>query len=122
MSITLFSIYDKQTLEGVKYKGVDDTTVLELLLHNSISILNLAVRDTHNFFIEPKMKLNPLKSKEMLINFMKYPNNIIQAICIGNHQLEHVSTFKLLGVKIRHHLKLKDHIDYIYSKATKRFA
>ena len=122
MSITLFSIYDKQTLEGVKYKGVDDTTVLELLLHNSISILNLAVRDTHNFFIEPKMKLNPLKSKEMLINFMKYPNNIVQAICIGNHQLEHVSTFKLLGVKIRHHLKLKDHIDYIHSKAAKRFA
>ena len=106
----------------MKYKGVGDTTVLELLLHNSISILNLAVRDTHNFFIEPKMKLNPLKSKEMLINFMKYPNNIIQAICIGNHQLEHVSTFKLLGVKIRHHLKLKDHIDYIYSKAAKRFA
>ena len=108
----------------MKYKGVDDTTVLELLLHNSISILNLAVtvRDTHNFFIERKMKLNPLKSKEMLINFMKYPNNIIQAICIGNHQLEYVSTFKLLGVKIRHHLKLKDHIDYIYSKAAKRFA
>ena len=105
----------------MKYKRVDDTTVLELLLHNSISILKLAVRDTDNFFIEPKMKLNPLKSKEMLINFMKYPNNIIQAICIGNHQLEHVSTFKLLGVKIRHHLKLKDRIDYIYSKAAKRF-
>ena len=55
----------------------------------------------------------------MLINFMKYPNNIIQPICFGNHQLEHVSTFKLLGVKIRHHLKFKDHIDYIYSKAAK---
>ena len=105
----------------MKYKGVDDTTVLELL-HNSISILNLAVRDAHNFFIEPKMKLNPLKSKEMLINFMKYPNNIIQPICFGNHQLEQVSTFKLLGVKIRHDLKFKDHIDYIYSKAAKRFA
>ena len=58
------------------------------------------------------MKSNPLKCNEMLINFMKYPNNIIQPICFGNHQLEHVSTFKLLGVKIRHHLKFKDHIDY----------
>ena len=45
---------------------------------------------------------------------MKYPNNIIQPICIGNHQLEWVLTFKLLGVKIRHYVKLNDHIDYIY--------
>ena len=44
---------------------------------------------------------------------MKYPNNIIQPICIGNHQLEWVLTFKLLGVKIRHYVKLNDHIDYI---------
>ena len=90
------------------------TTVLEFLLCNSISILNLAVRDTHNFCIECMMKSNPLKCKEMLINFMKYPNNIIQPICFGNHQLEHVLTFKLHGVKIRHHLKFKDHIDYNY--------
>ena len=103
----------------MEYKSVDDITVLEFLLHNSVSILNLAVRDTHKFCIERKMKLNPLKCKEMLINFMKYSNHIIQAICIGNHQLEHVSTFKSLGVKIRHYLKLKDHIDYIYSKAAK---
>ena len=46
------------------------------------------------------MKSNPLKCKELLINFMKYPNNIIHPICIGNHQLERASTFKLLGVKI----------------------
>ena len=65
------------------------------------------------------MKLNPLKCKERLVNFMKYPNNIIQPICIGNHQLERVSTFKLLGVKVRNDLKWSDHIDYIYGKAAK---
>ena len=27
------------------------------------------------------MKLNPLKCEELLINFMKYPNNIIHPIC-----------------------------------------
>ena len=59
------------------------------------------------------MKLNPLKCKELLKNFMKYANNIIHPICTGNHQLERVSTFKLLGViKICHDLK-NDHIDYI---------
>ena len=50
---------------------------------------------------------------------MKYPNNIIQTICIGDHHLEDVSTFKLPGVKVRHDLKWNDHIDYIYSKAAK---
>ena len=59
------------------------------------------------------MKLNPLKCKEILINFTKYPKKIIQPICIGNRQLERVSIFKFLGLKIIHYLKLKDHIDYI---------
>ena len=63
------------------------------------------------------MKLN---HKEMLIIFTKYPNNTIQPICFGNHQLERrVSTFKKLGVKISLHLTWNCHIDYIYSKAAK---
>jgi len=102
MGVTLFSIMINRLLRdwNIRAKYVDDTTVLELLPRNSISILNLAVRGTHNFCIEHKMKLNPLKCKEMLINFMRYPNTVMQPICIGNHQLERVSTFKLLGVKI----------------------
>ena len=66
------------------------------------------------------MKLNPQKCKEMLMNFMEYPNTVIPPICIGNHQLERVSSFKLFGVKIRDDLKWIDHIDYIYCKAAKR--
>ena len=58
------------------------------------------------------MKLNPRKGKEMLMNFMEYLNIVIPPICIGNHQLECVSSFKLLGVKIRDDLKWNDHIDY----------
>ena len=66
------------------------------------------------------MKLNPRKCNEMLINFMEYPNSVIPPVCIGNHQLERVSSFKLLGVKIRDDLKWNDHIGYIYCKAAKR--
>ena len=51
---------------------------------------------------------------------MKYPNNTIQPICFGNHQLERrVSTSKKLGVKIRLDLTWNYHIDYIYGKAAK---
>ena len=56
----------------------------------------------------------------MVINFMKYPNDTIQSICFGNHQLERrVSTFKKLGVKIRLDLTWNYHIDYIYGEAAK---
>ena len=104
----------------MRAKYVDDTTVVEILPCNSISLLDLAVRDTHSFCIDHKMKLNPRKCKEMLMNFMEYPNTVIPPICIGNHQLELVSSLKLLGVKIRDDLKWNGHIDYIYCKATKR--
>lgn len=56
----------------------------------------------------------------MLVNFMEYPNTVIPPNCIGNHQLERVSSCKLLGVKIRDDLKWNDH--YIYCKAAKRFS
>jgi len=76
MDVTLFSIMINRLLRdwNIRAKYVDDTTVLEVLLLNSIGIWN--------FCIGHKMNLNPLKCKEMLVNIMKYPNNIIQPICI----------------------------------------
>ena len=116
MGVTLFSVMINRLLRdwNVRAKYADDTTVVEILPRNSIRLLDLAVRYTHSFCIDRKVKLNPL------INFMEYPNTVIPPICIGNHQLERVSSFKLLGVKIRDDLKWNDHIDYIYCKAAKR--
>ena len=122
MGVTLFSVMINRLLKdwNVRAKYVDDTTVVEILPRNSISLLDLAVRDAHSFCTAHKMKLNPRNCNEMLIIFMEYPNSVIPPFCIGNHQLERVSSFKLLGVKIRHDLKWNDHIDYIYCKAAKR--
>ena len=122
MGVTLFSVMINRLLRdwNVRAKYIDDTTVVEILPRNSISLLDLAVRDTHSFCIDHKMRFNRWKCKEMLMNFMEYPNTVIPPICIGNHQLEPVSSFKLLGVTIRDDLKWIDHIDYIYCKAAKR--
>ena len=48
MDVTLFSIMINRLLRdwNIRAKYVDDTTVLEVLLRNSFSIWNLAVRDT----------------------------------------------------------------------------
>ena len=47
---------------------VDDTIAFEIIPRNSISILDLVVREIHEYCIEHKMKLNP--KREMYINFM----------------------------------------------------
>ena len=44
------------------------------------------------------MRLNPIKCKEMLINFMSYPNFTLRPLVVGNNCIERVSTYKILGV------------------------
>lgn len=83
----------------------DDTTALEILPRNGISLLNVAVNDIHNFSIEHNMKLNPKKCKEMLINFMQNDNFTTRPIVLGNITLERVTTYKLLGIIISDDLK-----------------
>lgn len=53
-----------------RIKFVDDTTALEIIPRNSVSLLNFATNDIYAFSEDHKMKLNPTKCREMLINFM----------------------------------------------------
>lgn len=78
-----------------------------------------AVADVHNFAMEHNMKLNPTKSKEMLINFLRSPNFLIRPLQIGSHVIEQVKTYKILGVIVSDDLKWNHHIDHIVKKASK---
>ncbi|KXJ18376.1 RNA-directed DNA polymerase from mobile element jockey [Exaiptasia diaphana] len=64
------------------------------------------------------MKLNPLKCKEMLINFMNNPNFAIRPINIGDIVIDCVTSCKILGVYLDYNLKWNSHIDYIEKKAS----
>ena len=55
---------------NLRTKFVDDTSALEIIPRNSISVLNNVAADIHNFAMEHNIKLNPTKCKEMLINFL----------------------------------------------------
>ena len=68
----------------LRTKYVDDTTVSEILPRNSISLLDFAVRDIHDYCTEHKMKLNPKKYKEMVFNFMKNLNTVTRPLHIEN--------------------------------------
>ena len=51
MGVALFLVMINRLLRdwNVRAKYVDDTSVVEILPCNSISLLDLAVRDTHSF-------------------------------------------------------------------------
>ena len=71
-------------------KYVDDTTAFEIIPRNSISVLDIVVREIHDYCIEHKMKLNPKKCKEMYVDFMKNSITTLRPISIGNKEVERV--------------------------------
>jgi hypothetical protein len=68
------------------------------------------------------MVVNEQKTKEMLIYFgTKVDHTTIQKIRINGKDIEHIKTFKLLGVIISKNLSWYAHVDYILGKVAKRF-
>jgi hypothetical protein len=68
LGIILFIVMTNKLLWDwkLRMKFVDDTSALEIMPRNSISLLNNAAADIHNFAMEHNMKLNPTKCKAML--------------------------------------------------------
>ena len=119
---TLFAVMINKLLRNwhMRSKYVDDTTAIEIIPRNSIRILDLVVREIHDYCIEHKMKLNPKKCKEMYINFMTNSVTSLRPICVGYKEVERVGTYKLLGVIISDDLKWNAHVEYVIAKAAKR--
>ena len=67
-----------------------DTTALEMIPRNSVSLLNFATNDIYAFSEDHRMKLNPTKCTEMLINFMSNHNFIVNPIAVGGNSIKTV--------------------------------
>ena len=102
LGVILFTIMINNLLADwhLRVKFVDDTSAMEILPRNSISLLNTIEFDIHKFSMDHNMRLNPIKCKEMLINFMLCPNFTLRPLVVGNNCIERVSTYKILGVFI----------------------
>jgi hypothetical protein len=122
LGVILFIVMTNNLLYdwNLRTKFVDDTSALEIIPRNSISILNSAADDIQNFALEHNMNLNPNKCKEMLINFLRNPNFLIKPIQIGNHVIGQVKSYKILGVIMSCDLKWNCHVDHIIKKAIKK--
>ena len=62
---------------NLRIQFVDDTTALEIIPRNRACLLNFVTNNIYAFSEDHRMKLNPTKCKEMLINFMSNHNFIV---------------------------------------------
>ena len=122
LGVILFLVMTNKLISDwhLRTKFVDDTAALEIIPRNSISYLNQTVDELHQFSVNHNMSLNPLKCKEMVINFMNNNNSIMRPFVIGSNVVERVTNYKLLGVQLSEDLKRNKHVDYIYKKACKK--
>ncbi len=101
---------------------VDDVSVASISTDPHDNSLQKAADDLMVWCGENSMRLNATKTKEMVIYFGKrFSQSAIQPIVIDSTTIERVSKFKLLGIYFSSDLKWADHVNYIVTKATKRF-
>ena len=102
-------------------KYVDDTTVYSVSNDPSNSTLQTAADNLVSWSQSNGMRINALKTKEMLIYFgKKVDTNVIKPVSINGVCIERVKTFKLLGVFVSCDLTWDVHVSYILGKTAKR--
>ena len=99
---------------------MDDLTILEIIPRNSLSYLNCIVDDVQCFSQSNNTRLNPAKCKAITIHFLDYNSCTWRPICTGRVVIEHVKSFRLLGVYISEDLTWGVHCHYIVIKANRR--
>lgn len=106
-------------LPSLCHKYMDDTTVTEILKRFQDSKMQDLANATCQWSKENNMRLNKKKTKQMAISF-KRSSDPIPELRIDGIDIEHVSTFKLLGVHISNDMSWNEHVDQITKKANKR--
>ena len=104
------------------YKYVDDSTLFAICRRKSESVIQHSVDIAVTWTVHNDMKINPDKSKEMLISFMQGPEfrNTVPRITIDGNEIYNVQHAKLLGVTISSDLTWNKHVENIVVKAGKR--
>ena len=122
LAVILFTVMTNKLLSDwrLRIEFVDDTSALEDIPRNSVSFLNTAISDVLNFAVAHNMKLNPIKCKEMFVNFLHNSNFLLKPIIIGHNVIERVTSYKILGVFMDSDLKWNSHVEYIFKKACKK--
>ena len=101
------------------YKYVDDSTIFEICNPTSVSVIQQSAAIIANWSIDNGMRINTMKTKEMIIRFCRDPV-FLPYINIDGAAIERVSQVKVIGVTLSSELSWNSNVDGIVSKARKR--
>ena len=104
------------------YKCIDDSTLFEVCNDIDASLMQDSINTATSWTEDHNMRINPDKSKEMIICFSRGENvrDTLPKIIIDDKEVERVAYAKLLGVIISEDLTWNKHVDAIVMKASKR--
>ena len=101
------------------WKYVDDVSTSNNLSGHDVDTTEQDLDDITNWATLNWMKLNHKKCKEIRVCFLRQPP-LLTPLTIGNHELEIVTSHKVLGITIQNDLKWGLHTNDIIKKASKR--
>ena len=104
---------------SLRAKFVDDLTIMKVIPRNS-PIMHHIVSDVQEFASNNNMQPNPVKCKEMRVNFLHYNSCELQPIVTGGTYNEEETSFKLLGVYISNDVSWAAHCEYVVKTANRR--
>jgi hypothetical protein len=120
LAVLLFlSLMNEPTNKCPTSKYVDDTTIHHVSNNPDDNTLQEATDSVLTWSQMNNMKINPTKTKEMLVSFSNEAPHV-PAISVNNHELERVSHCTLLGVHINDKLNWHDHVDKMFKKSSSR--
>ena len=104
------------------YKYIDDSTLFEVCNDIDASLMQDSINTVTSWTEDNNMRINPDKSKEMIICFSRGENvtDTLPKIIIDDKEVERVAYAKLLGVILSEDLTWNKHVDAIVMKASKR--
>ena len=88
----------------IRAKYVDDLSVVEIIPRCSTSFLPFIARDICTYATEHGMRLNPVKCKEMFIDFLHYRPHHPPPLQLSGSEIKRVHAYKLLGVYVTDNL------------------
>ena len=104
-------------IKCIKY--VDDTSIMTTSNNPESDALQKAADHLFQWSSSNDMRLNEIKTKEMVVSFAR--NTVaFESILINGTPIEQVDNFKILGVILQNDLKWNTHITTTIKKANKR--
>lgn len=100
------------------HKFVDDCTLSEIVSKHDISTMQYEIDDLNSWSQSNHMNINTKKTKEMLLGSIG--KNPPPAVQLAGLPIDHVHSYKLLGLHITDTLKWNEHVSSICTKAATR--